>query len=143
MQVLCCLYNQHLSLWEPLIEPFDFELHGERDKTGYQVDIQSKNRLNINVTENLLFFQRDIATRLSKLLHESESTFVRAKFRPYTIENRTGLEMYFGTNASEKNWKVSNQAVTLTLILCVNTKKCESIKTKWTVSGSLVVVGIR
>ena len=106
MQVLCCLYNQHLSLWEPLIEPFDFELHGERDKTGYQVDIQSKNRLNINVTENLLFFQRDIATRLSKLLHESESTFVRAKFRPYTIENRTGLEMYFGTNASEKNWKV-------------------------------------
>ena len=69
MQIKIHLYNQPLSLWEPLVEPFNFELHGERDTTGYQIDIQSKNRLNVNITENLLFFQRDIATRLRYIFY--------------------------------------------------------------------------
>ena len=43
----------------------------------------------------------------SELLNSDETqSFIRAKFRPYTIENRTGFDIHFGTSAEEKNWKL-------------------------------------
>ena len=57
-----------------------------------------------------MFWGADMATRLSELLIEDPAQngqpFQRAKFRPYTIENRTGLEMRFGTSRDEQHWRV-------------------------------------
>ena len=104
------LYNQNLSLWEPLVEPFDIELIGNREKTGYRINFRSLNRLNCNLTENLLVFQKDISERLKSLLTSVENDLPnpRAKFRPYTIENHTGVPLRFGTTKDEESWKLLN-----------------------------------
>ena len=104
--IVCCLFNQNLSLWEPFVEPFNFHCSGLREKTGYSITVNPRNRLNINLTQNLVQLQKNILPRLQKLFSEKSLEnhnfdMIRKKFRPYTLQNRTGMPVAFSTSGAQ------------------------------------------
>jgi vacuolar protein sorting-associated protein 13D len=104
---VCCIFNQKLSLWEPLIEPLKLSFDGARSKTGYRLQMTTHNRLNMNLTENLLFLHKDYLTRISKLFTQPKMynyDVIRKKFRPYTLQNRTGMPLAFSTSGTQGTW---------------------------------------
>jgi len=103
------LYNQDLSIWDPLVEPYDLMIRGDRSEAhgGYNINLLTQSRLNLNVTTNFFHLVNHQIPHLSALISGSSvrQFDVRRKFRPYTLDNATGIPLSYSISAESDTWR--------------------------------------
>ncbi|KAK9766018.1 Vacuolar protein sorting-associated protein 13 [Basidiobolus ranarum] len=86
------------SHWEPLIEPWEFEV--QVTDSNKMTSIESKKHLDVNLSHAFLEVALGVASRISD---QSAHTFPndRGTTVPYIIKNRTGLDLFIWCETEE------------------------------------------
>ncbi|KAI8333584.1 hypothetical protein BC941DRAFT_504565 [Chlamydoabsidia padenii] len=86
-------FNFKTSHWEPLIEPYKFEINVTRAPNVKTLDIgmSSEETLNMNLTHTFLETVMAVSSTWSKLQPLPENT--QKQIKPFVIKNRTGYDM--------------------------------------------------
>ncbi|CAO3579446.1 unnamed protein product [Absidia cylindrospora] len=88
-------FNFKNSLWEPVIEPYDFDVNVNKDPTTNALDIgvSSTETMNINLSHVFLETLLSISSTLSEIQPLPENT--QKQIKPFVIENCTGHVIRF------------------------------------------------
>ncbi|KAI8340848.1 hypothetical protein BC941DRAFT_227149 [Chlamydoabsidia padenii] len=94
-------FNFKNSYWEPLIEPYNFEINASQEPTNKSLDIgvTSSETLNVNLTHTFLETVLSISSTLSDIQPLPENA--QKQMKPFLIQNRTGYDLRFWNMSSD------------------------------------------